>query len=313
MKLTEVSQAPRVAVCLLTRDRPTGLKRALNGIAVQEIPAGSIERLQVQVIDNDPARSAMAVVDALRPAYPWMLEYAVEPTVGIPHARNRAVELAMEANDLIVFFDDDEVPRQDWLAELLRVWRAYSADVVFGCVDPFFPEPVPSWIHRGAFFEKAQRTTGTVCVLGSTANVLMSSRMLKESGIRFDESLRFSGGSDTFFFRRVHQAGYRMISAAEAVVVEWIPASRANLKWLVMRHFRNGALEGKRWQTLLRRLRAGAIGVGRVVAGSGCAVALLPFGWHRAVKAIRWASYGLGILYGLAGKHFEEYRLVHGA
>ena len=72
------------------------------------------------------------------------MEYALEPIVGIPYARNRALEMAMAADDLIAFLDDDEVPSEQWLAELLRVWREYSADVVFGPVQPFFPEPSAS-------------------------------------------------------------------------------------------------------------------------------------------------------------------------
>jgi succinoglycan biosynthesis protein ExoM len=306
----QIYRAPRVTVCVLTRNRPVGLTRALQGIAAQKIPAGRAARLRVLVIDNDPDRSAMTVVETLRPNYPWLLEYAVEPAVGIPQARNRALALTIETDDLLIFFDDDQVPCEVWLYQLLRVRHEYSADVVFGPVNPYFPDPVPRWIQRGGFFERARRATGTVCVLGGTGNVLISCRILKESGIRFDEALRFSGGSDTVFFRRIHEASYRMIWAAEAAADEWIPISRANFKWLMMRHFRNGALEGKRWSSLLRRLRAGAVGAGRVIVGGACAVALLPFGKHLSVKAIRWASYGAGILYGLAGKHFEEYRVI---
>jgi hypothetical protein len=64
--------------------------------------------------------------------------------------------------------------------------------------------------------------------------------MLRHSGVRFDETYRFSGGSDTVFFMCVHHAGYLMIWADEALATEWIPKSRATLKWLAMRPFRNG-------------------------------------------------------------------------
>jgi hypothetical protein len=48
----------------------------------------------------------------------------------------------------------------------------------------------------------------------------------------------------------------------------------------------------------------------RFVLGACCTVVFSPFGRHRSVKAIRWASYGLGLVFGAAGLRFEEYRTV---
>lgn len=302
-------ETPRVAVCVLTRKREAGLTRALEGIAKQRVPSRDSSQIRVIVVDNDANRSGQQVCDRLRSAYPWPLEYAVEPIAGIPCARNRAVEIAVVADDLMVFLDDDEVPSETWLAELLRVWREYSADVVFGRVGQYFPDPVPGWIQRGAFFERRPHPTGTICIVGASGNVLMSTQMLRQSGIRFDETYRFSGGSDFFFFRRVYQAGYRMIWADEALATEWIPKSRTTLKWLAMRHFADGTLFGLgRDLSIWRRLHATALGIARVAFGAGCAVVFLPFGRHRSVKAIRWACYGLGLMYGIAGRNVEQYR-----
>ena len=250
--------------------REAGLTRALEGIAKQRVPSREFSRIRVIVVDNDPGRSGQPVCDRLRPTYPWPMEYAVEPIVGIPYARNRAVEMAMVADDLIAFLDDDEVPSEQWLAELLRVWREYSADAVFGPVQPFFPEPVPRWIEQGAFFERELHPTGTVRSVGATNNVLISTRILKQSGIRFDTTYRFSGGSDSALFQCVYQAGYRMIWADEALVTEWIPKSRTTLKWLAMRHFRNGANKSRK-QSIRGRFRSAALGVARVVFGASCA------------------------------------------
>ena len=94
--------------------------------------------------------------------------------------------MAILAEDLIeAFLDDDEVPSEGWLARLLQVRREYSADVVFGPVGPYFPEPVPRSIERGAFVERELHPTGKVRSVGATNNVLMSTGMLRQSGIRF--------------------------------------------------------------------------------------------------------------------------------
>lgn len=311
MQTADSFKAPRISVCILTRMREAGLARALEGVAKQRVPSCDFAQIRVIVVDNDPGRSGQAVCDRLRSTYPWLLDFALEPIVGIPHARNRALEMALATDDLIAFLDDDEVPSERWLAELLRVRREYSADVVFGPVEPYFPEPVPRWIERGGFFDREVYPTGTVRSIGWTNNVLISTSILRRSGIRFDEAYRFSGGSDNVFFRRVYQEGYRMVWADEALAAEWIPRSRATLKWLAMRHFRNGVLEGRRGSRV-RRLQATGIGVARIGFGAGCAVVFLPFGRHLSAKAIRWASYGLGLVYGAAGWHFDEYRAARG-
>jgi succinoglycan biosynthesis protein ExoM len=299
----------RIAVCIPTRLRAAGLVRVLEGIGKQSLSSHDFATVRVIVVDNDPGASGQNVCDRLRPTYPWPLDYILEPKAGIPYARNRALDAAMPENDLLAFIDDDEVPSEKWLVHLLQVWRDYSADVVFGPVKPYFPDKVPRWIERGAFFERDAHPTGTVGAIGGTGNVLMSTRLLKQSGIRFDENYRFSGGSDYFFFLRVREAGYRMVWAEGADAVEWNPACRANLKWLLMRHFRNGALIGRQ-HSIWRRFQSSAIGMARIVGGIICALVFLPFGRHRSARALRWASYGLGLLYGVSGNHFEEYRMV---
>ena len=98
-----------------------------------------------------------------------------------------------------------------------------------------------------------------------------------------------------------------MIWAEEATAIEWVPKSRTTIRWLSMRHFRNGANRG-RIQPIWRRPFTASIGMARVIFGGVCTVAFFPFGRHRSVKAIRWASYGMGLLYGVLGKHYQEYR-----
>lgn len=309
MNSTEDVRRPSLAVCVVTRARAAGLTRALEGIAKQRMSSDECAEIRIIVVDNDSNLSAQAVCDRLRPNYQWKLDYAVEPITGIPCARNRAIEMAILTADLMVFLDDDEVPTGAWLSELVRVWREYSADVVLGPVGHYFPEPVPRWIERGSFFERQPQPTGTICTVGWSGNVLMSTQMLRESGLRFDENYRLTGGTDVMFFRRVYQAGYRMIWADEALATEWIPKYRATLRWLATRNFRIGALDARNLG-LWFRLRASIMGLVRIIVGTGCAIVLFPVGKHHSAKAIRWASYGLGLLYGSAGKRFDEYRTV---
>jgi glycosyltransferase involved in cell wall biosynthesis len=303
----------RVAVAVATRNRQAGLTRALAGLAKQQLSGcGIAVQMRVVVIDNDAAGSAAAVCDALRPAYPCPLVYAIEPEPGIVFARNRALELAKE-DDFIAFIDDDEVPADNWLAELFVVQQAYGAGVVFGPVPKFFPEAVPKWVSEGSLFPTPRKKTGTVCLTGATGNVLFSTRILKESGFRFDERFALSGGEDYEFFRRVNHAGYLMVWADEAVATEWIPRSRAKATWLLKRHFRYGstAMSLTMFHSAAGRVLAAMIALGRVFVGITCALMFVPLGRRYSVKGLVWAGYGLGLLFGLSGRRFSEYRTIH--
>src|SRR5579883_1155797 len=109
-------EAPRVAVCIATFRRPEGLRRLLSELQEQTFH-GEPPAVDVVVVDNDEARSAQAVC---RDSPLARLHYVHEPRRGIPQARNRAIKTARELGcGLIAFIDDDELPANDWLDQLL--------------------------------------------------------------------------------------------------------------------------------------------------------------------------------------------------
>ncbi len=303
----------RVAVCLATRAREAGLKRALAGVAKQKLSCGDAAlQLRVIVVDNDGAGSAAPVCDRLRQDYPWPILYRIEQKTGVTFARNRAIEMG-KTDDFIAFLDDDEIPSENWISELLSVQQRCAADVVFGPALTFFPEPVPKWVTEGHFFSMPRKKTGTVCSTGSTQNVLFSTRILRDPRFRFDEKFALSGGEDYDFFQRVSRAGYRLVWADEAVVTEWYPRTRAKVGWLLRRHFRYGSVEIslRAVDSFSERSLETITALGRIMVGIICALLFIPLGKRHCINALRWASFGLGLLYGLSGRRFQEYRTVH--
>ena len=303
----------RVAVCLATRGRQAGLNRALAGVAKQSLSRcdNSIQ-LRVIVVDNDEQGSAASVCDRVRQEYPWPIFYTIEPRTGVTFARNRAIEMG-RTDDFIAFLDDDEVPSENWISELLAVQQQYAADVVFGPAVTFFSEPVPKWATEGRFFSMPRKKTGTACQTGSTQNVLFSTKILQDPAFRFDEKFALSGGEDYDFFQRVSRAGYRLVWADEAAVTEWYPRTRAKVGWLLRRHFRHGSVEItlRAVDSLPKRTLEAMIAVVRIVVGLTCALIFIPMGKRYSINALRWASFGFGLLYGLSGRRFLEYRTVH--
>jgi succinoglycan biosynthesis protein ExoM len=301
----------RIAVCIITYRRGESLGRALEAVGAQVFD-GAAPEVRVVVVDNDGARSGEKVCDAARASMSWPLDYAVEERPGIPFARNRCIEIARAGADWIAFVDDDEEPGTGWLAELVRVQRAYEADVVTGPVLPRFAGEVPAWAVKGGLFERLRFPTGTRRDRAFTGNVMFRAEVFDRVRPHFDERLAMSGGSDTHFSRRVYEAGYRIVWADDAGVPETVPASRVAARWVFRRAYRIGTTNG----FIARDLRSWPAAVAavvpfalyRVVKGGAMAAGGWVIGRHWAVRGVRQICYGAGMLVGLFGGRFDEYR-----
>lgn len=308
-----------VTICIVTYKRPKGLMRLLDGLNELEFTKTAPEGVRVVLVDNDQEGSGAKIGRSMANSLRWPMVVAIEPRRGIPYARNTAMSLVDKTSAYIAFIDDDEVPDPNWLDELLYVQATYSADVVTGPVIPYFPKPPPQWLVRGGFFDRPQLPDGSVVRTARTGNVLVRREVFSAVADGFDERLALTGGSDTLFFMQVDRARFKMVFAANATVTEWVPRSRTNAKWLLQRAFRIGntyaicerSLDGSLRSTMSRW----GVGVGLLVKG-GCTALIsvvLPSTRYRGniFNGLRKCSTGLGVLAGLVGHRYEEYRRVH--
>lgn len=301
-----------VTLCVCTYRRPRSLRRLLRAVDRVRTVTPDAVRLEVVLVDNDAEEPVAELVEGLRPELGYPLRYAVEPTRGIPQARNRSLEEVGEAADWVAMIDDDEWPPAGWLTSLLAAAERYDADVVTGSVVPVFPEAVPPWATRGRFFEQPRYPSGTERHVAYTNNVLFRREILDGLDAWFDESLRFTGGSDADFFRRAALAGYRIVWCDEAAVFEEIPRERATIGWIARREFRLGTGGGdfqRRHSEPVHR------SVGRTVKylARGALFPLrmaLRLHWGRGALAQAAADLGrsVGFVAGLLGYRYDEYR-----
>lgn len=289
--------------------------RVLNGIGAQRFREQRPD-IRVIVVDNDQAGSAGAMCDAVRPDFPWALECYIEPRRGIPFARNTAIARAGGDVDYVAFIDDDEVPDPNWLDELLRVMKEYQADVVAGPVVPHFIEEPPAWVVKGKFYERPRWPTGEVLDRAFTGNILFRREVFSRMGALFDERMALTGSSDSHFLQRVHRAGFRIVWADQALTTEWVPPSRVGTRWILHRSFRVGTTTAYIMFDLHSMVKGRAL-----VLASGCfhllfGTVFLGVGWVRGrpgfVKSLRELCYGSGMLLGLFGTRYQEYRRTHG-
>lgn len=310
----------RVALCAATFRRPEGLRRLL--VAVAELQRPEQVALQVVIVDNSPEAAARTQVAAAAETMPWPLHYLSETRRGITYARNAALDKAAALGcDFVAFIDDDEVPAPRWLAALLAAQRRSGASAILGVVQPLLPPQAPQWLVAGRFFEGPPFADGAELQDAHTANVLVDLRRLRALGLAFDHRFALTGGEDTMLFRDLLDAGGRIVYAADAVVYETVPSSRACLPWLLRRWYRTGNVEaalylrGRRkgaWRRPVNVLR----GLARVAVGGGLFAAnlmVLGFGRkHRIVRPLYTLCRGCGILSSSFGRNYVEYREVHG-
>jgi succinoglycan biosynthesis protein ExoM len=298
----------RVAICIATFRRTELLEKALEGVSCLKFCKVTAPQMEVIVVDNDPSLSASSVCK--RAVLPRSVRYVAESRRGIVHVRNRAIAEA-SGSEFLAFLDDDEVPDEMWLDELLATQARFGADVVAGPTRPVHEPGLPEWIRRGSFFERPRHDTGTPLEFCASGNVLVRTNVFPRVG-QFDDNFQLTGGEDTQFFLRVRRAGYKIVWSNEAVAWETVPRDRATLNWIVRRGYQSGnswSLAEMSIETSLK-LRALRFCKGSVhlVAGVAGAVIGLFSGRIAFAKSLRRAFLGAGMLAGLAGKKYLAYQ-----
>jgi glycosyltransferase involved in cell wall biosynthesis len=311
LSLPKADLRTRIAVCIPTYKRPEGLRRLLLALARQEsIPDGDVT---IIVIDNEGSPATKTLCDSVATKLTFKVIYCTEPRRGLSHVRNRAVAAARLCAEFLVFIDDDEVPSPGWLNSLRGCQSKYFADVVAGPVVPYFTSSVPRWIQDGRYFHKGGHETGAVLKEASTSNVLIRMEVFDRIG-SFDDRFALTGGEDSDFFIRAHAFGVRMIWANEAEVEEWIPSSRATMKWLLMRSFRVGSTAALRDRRSPMRENV-VVCVMRATISCLKGIVMLPLsglrGRSASVKRLQRVFHAAGMIFGVLGLPYEEYRKIH--
>jgi hypothetical protein len=107
-------------------------------------------------------------------------------------------------------------------------------------------------------------------------------------------------------------AGYKIVWADEAIVYEWIPASRANAGWLIKRRFRVGCSVSLIERDLTPTLGMLAKRICKALGSMGIGFLLLLGGIFGGrvvlLKGAMWFAYGFGMIAGLLGFSYREYQ-----
>jgi succinoglycan biosynthesis protein ExoM len=288
----------RVDICICTYRRPE-LEDALLSIAAMRAPERA--RIRIVVADNDDVPSARDRTYRLASNLPFEVSYVHCPASNISIARNACLDLA--TGDFLAFVDDDETVSPDWLAELLRCAADTGAEAVLGPVRAVYGEDAPSWMRSGDFHSTRPVWVDGEIRTGYTCNLLLNRSSPRLAGRRFNLALGRTGGEDTEYLDRLHQAGGRIAFAPDAVVFEPVPAERARFAWLARRRFRMGQTHGRILSEKAGGMaRARHMGLAGAKLGYCAAVAaLFLFNAERRNRSILRGILHAGVVGGLFG------------
>jgi succinoglycan biosynthesis protein ExoM len=296
------------------------LGRCLASLMAQGQPEG--RRLHIVVVDNDREPTSREIVAGFASQGRFPVTFAHEPRQGIPFARNRIVDCALGLQaEWIAMIDDDETASPDWICKLLEMAERYDANVIQGRVIRTHAEPRPFW-----GVEKIEkRHEGDVLKSCPTSNVIFSADLIRPDGLglRFNEAMRFTGGSDSFFFEQAHDEGARIVYSDAPVVYEEVPPSRATYAWHVKRGFRVGSnkalrmihMRGKARSALRLTPRIGAQ-YARGALQLALAPLFIPFSMkkfkHSAKQGGRSIGSATGAILALLSIYAQPYRRTDG-
>ena len=300
----------KLVIGVATYGRSEYLKRCLASLIQLRLPENVL--VQLVLVDNNQEPQAESILKSIE--FPFHNHYFHEAERGIVHARNRILDEALKLKaDFLAFIDDDETAQGNWL-ELAMSSLLENYSIVAGPCKFLFERP-SKWISHSRIFTSKYLTSGKYPGTASTRNVVMRMELVAEGKIRFDPKLNWVGGSDTYFFIQARKKGYQTYWNNEMHVVEKIPESRSNLRWVLKRNLRLGS--GRVHRGRLMKPKIQVFGreffVGLWFLLKGLLQTILLF-WlhHNGLRGIERATRGIGVFYALAGLDFQEYKAHHG-
>ena len=227
-------QIVTVAVCTFRRnDLLISLVHTVDRLVATEAPDASVGML---VVDDSPEGDAAETVEALRDHVGVALTYGASAAADISIARNYALQRAAQGSNFVACLDDDCVPHEGWLRELLRVADGQQADIVVGHRQFVAATTAPRWLRRQPFLaENLHYADGSVPVSGNTANMLVRSSWLSSSGVSFRSEMGAVGGEDMVFFADAEKVGANIRFSSGSVCDEPCDGKRATFRYQAWR------------------------------------------------------------------------------
>lgn len=226
-----------VIICTYTDARLPLLHATIEAVRTQDPPCDQL----LLVVDHN---AALAI--ALREHAPEAVVVENEESRGLSGARNTGIRAA--TGDVVVFLDDDAVPRPGWLRGLLAPFDDPSVAGVGGRAEPAWeagerPDWMPEeldWVVGCSF--RGQAGGDVRNPIG--CSMAFRSSVFERVGGFVSELGRVGtiplGCEETELGLRVNEDGGRIVLAEDSVVDHFVPRQRSSMKYVLRRCYAEG-------------------------------------------------------------------------
>jgi glucosyl-dolichyl phosphate glucuronosyltransferase len=248
-----------LSIIICTYNRAERLADCLEGIVKQQSTSVSFE---VIVVDNNSRDNTKELVAGFSSKIP-NLRYVFEEKQGLSYARNRGCREAKAA--CLVYLDDDAIAPPEYLANIVKVTKEHSPDILGGPVYPYYTTPRPRWFKDEYEIRKYADNSGfsaTAAVSGG--NFIIRKKLLEKLG-GFDVKLGMIGGKLGLGEERKVLEQYRASTppaeqkvyyALECYITHHVPPEKMTLRYIMKRAY----IAGKRSQEVITSYHQGKTG-----------------------------------------------------
>ncbi|MHC5025881.1 MAG: glycosyltransferase family 2 protein [Planctomycetota bacterium] len=226
-----VPPAPRLSVAVCAHNEARTITQTVESLLEQTVWPESVE---IILVDNGSTDGTLAVMGRVRNLDPARIRVVREQTLGLSHARNRALEEAR--GEMTAFIDADAVADPAWITSLLV---AFDVDetiaAIGGPVEIRWDHPRPAWWdERLAEALNAWRP----------ADFTVRTEVARSAG-GFATSLGRRGrgllaGEEGELCLRMERAGHSIHYTPDAVVHHRTAASRLRRRYILRRALQHG-------------------------------------------------------------------------
>lgn len=234
-----------ITVIFATHNGARTLPRVLDAYFHLTVPKGGWKLI---VVDNASTDRSREIITSYQDRLP--LTYLFEEKRGKNAALNTAIPHI--DGDLVVFTDDDVLPRPGWLVGMRAAADANPSYAIFGGVIlPCWEIPPPGWIKEWVPLDVVFGLSSPTLTDGPTAhgrifggNMAVRADVFKR-GFRFDISIgprgaNYAQGSEAEFVGRLGQNKYAAWHVQNAVVEHFIREYQMQKSWILGRAIRFG-------------------------------------------------------------------------
>lgn len=238
-----------ISVILSTYNRACMLEQTLEALSHLDRSGLAVEFV---VVDNNSKDDTGRVIESFANRLP--IRHLFEPRAGKNYALNHVID-TVELGEIVVFTDDDVVPRIDWLQQIARACMRRTEYSVFGGkIEPIWPEDivVPRWALESEHMRQVvlcahdlgDEEVEYVNTLPFGANFWVRKCVFADDR-RYDESVgprpgSYRMGSETLFLRGLVAGGFGVLYIPEAVVGHHTQRTLLSEKGMVGRYIKSG-------------------------------------------------------------------------